>query len=105
MLPVLRFVNADRLTGWIQRGCRKNQLRKLNHSRRLERERQQRRNLGPIAAENRVKPRSETQNQAKRINEIVFLWLLRDQGGGGLNPLSPTILPRSGPETWVTGRT
>jgi hypothetical protein len=36
-------------------------------------------NLGPIAAENRVKPRSETQNQAKRINEIVFLWMLRDQ--------------------------
>ena len=37
-------------------------------------------NLGPITAENRVKPWSVTQNQAKRINDIAFLWLLRDQG-------------------------
>ena len=36
--------------------------------------------MGPLTAENRVKPWSETQNQAKRINEIVFLSLLRDQG-------------------------
>src|SRR5207249_656795 len=48
--------------------------------------------MGPIAAENRVKPWSKTQNQAKRINKIVFLSLLRDQGVGGSNPLSPTIL-------------
>jgi len=45
--------------------------------------------LGQLSAENGVKPRSETQNQAKRINEIVFPWLLRDQGVGGSNPLSP----------------
>ena len=49
-------------------------------------------NLGAIAAKNRVKPWCETQNQAKRINEIVFLWMLRDQGVGGSNPLSPTNL-------------
>src|ERR1035437_3043097 len=48
-------------------------------------------NLGPIIAENRVKPWSVTQNQAKRINEIALRWLLRDQGVGGSNPLSPTI--------------
>ena len=35
--------------------------------------------LGQLGAENGVKPRSETQNQAKRINEIVSPWLLRDQ--------------------------
>jgi hypothetical protein len=48
-------------------------------------------NLGPITAENQVKPGSVTQNQAKRINEIALRWLLRDQGVGGSNPLSPTI--------------
>ena len=36
-------------------------------------------NLGPISAENQVKPWYETQSQAKRINKIVLLWLLRDQ--------------------------
>jgi hypothetical protein len=49
-------------------------------------------NLGPITAENQVKLGSETQNQAKRINEIALRWLLRDQGVGGSNPLSPTNL-------------
>jgi hypothetical protein len=49
-------------------------------------------NLGPITAENQVKLGSETQNQAKRINEIALHWLLRDQGVGGSNPLSPTNL-------------
>ena len=46
--------------------------------------------LGPIIAENQLKLGSETQNQAKRINEIALLSLLRDQGVGGSNPLSPT---------------
>ena len=40
-------------------------------------------NLGQITAENRVKPWSVTQNQAKRINGIAFLLLFRDQGVGG----------------------
>ena len=54
-------------------------------------------NLGPIAAENRVKPRSETQNQAKRINEIVFLWMLRDRGSEvqilSPRPIYPGVQP------------
>ena len=33
---------------------------------------QLRSNLGPITAEHRVKPWSETQSQAKRINEIAL---------------------------------
>jgi hypothetical protein len=37
-------------------------------------------NLGPFTAEYRVKPWSETQNQAKRINNIGYWLLLRDQG-------------------------
>ena len=49
-------------------------------------------NLGPFTAEHRVKPWSETQNQAKRINNIGYRLLLRDQGVGGSNPLSPTNL-------------
>ncbi len=36
-------------------------------------------NLGQLGAENPVKPWSVMQSQAKRINEIAFLWLLRDQ--------------------------
>ena len=36
--------------------------------------------LGPIAAENRLKPWSEKQNQAKRINEIVFLCCFGTRG-------------------------
>jgi hypothetical protein len=36
-------------------------------------------NLGQLAAENRVKPWSGTQSQAKRINEIALLLFLRDQ--------------------------
>jgi hypothetical protein len=36
-------------------------------------------NLGPITAENQVKPWSVTQNQAKRINEIVLLLSFREQ--------------------------
>src|SRR5882762_2412699 len=48
--------------------------------------------LGQISAENRIKPWSVTQSQAKRINEIALLWLFRDQGVGGSNPLSPTNL-------------
>ena len=47
-------------------------------------------NLGQLSAENRVKRGSVTQSQAKRINEIAFPWLFRDQGFGGSNPLSPT---------------
>jgi len=47
-------------------------------------------NLGPITAKNQLKPWSVTQNQAKRINKLVHLFLLRDQGVGGSNPLSPT---------------
>jgi hypothetical protein len=35
--------------------------------------------LGPFTAEYRVKPWSETQNQAKRINNIGYWLLLRDQ--------------------------
>jgi hypothetical protein len=35
-----------------------------------------------------------TQSQAKRINEIAFLSLFRDQGVGGSNPLSPAIVFR-----------
>src|SRR5207248_3947549 len=49
-------------------------------------------NLSQLRPENRVKRGSMTQSQAKRINEIVFPWLFRDQGVGGSNPLSPTIL-------------
>ena len=49
-------------------------------------------NLGQLSAENGLKPGSVTQNQAKRINEIAFRWLFRDQGVGGSNPLSPTNL-------------
>src|SRR6266576_6763196 len=37
-------------------------------------------NLGQLSAENRVKRGSVTQSQAKRINEIAFPWLFRDQG-------------------------
>jgi len=48
-------------------------------------------NLGQIPAENGLKLCSLTQSQAKRINEIALRWLLRDQGVGGSNPLSPTI--------------
>ena len=48
--------------------------------------------LGPIAAENRVIGAKTTQNQLKRDNNLAFLPLLRDQGVGGSNPLSPTIL-------------
>ena len=36
-------------------------------------------NLGQLSAENRVKPWSVTQSQAKRINEIALRCLLRDQ--------------------------
>jgi hypothetical protein len=49
-------------------------------------------NLGPFTAEYRVKPWSETQNQAKRINNIGYRLLLRDQGVGGSSPLSPTTI-------------
>jgi hypothetical protein len=46
-------------------------------------------NLSQLRPENRVKPGCLTQSQAKRINEIAFRWLFRDQGVGGSNPLSP----------------
>jgi hypothetical protein len=49
-------------------------------------------NLGPITAENQVKPGSVTQNQAKRINEIALRWLLRDQVVGGSNSFSRPLL-------------
>ena len=51
-------------------------------------------NLGQISAENGIKPYCQTQNQAKRINEIVFRCFFRDQGVGGSNPLSPTNYPK-----------
>jgi len=41
--------------------------------------------LGQITAENQVKPWSVTQNQAKRINDIAFPWLIRDQGVEGFS--------------------
>ena len=46
--------------------------------------------MSPLAAEYRPKRTCSTQNKAKRANKIVFLLLVRDQGVGGSNPLSPT---------------
>jgi hypothetical protein len=40
-------------------------------------------NLSQLSAENGVKPGCLTQSQAKRINEIAFSWLFREQGVGG----------------------
>ncbi len=64
----------------------------IDHCERLGRREKLGSNLGQLDAENRVKPWSVTQSQAKRINEIAFLWFLRDQGVGGSNPLAPTNL-------------
>jgi hypothetical protein len=49
-------------------------------------------NLGPFTAENRIKPWSETQNQAKRINNIGYWSLLRDQGVGDPLSLRPILI-------------
>jgi len=48
-------------------------------------------NLGPIAAENHAFRPNETHYRPKRINKLAHRWLIRDQGVGGSNPLSPTI--------------
>jgi hypothetical protein len=48
-------------------------------------------NLGPLAPENHAKRRYNTQNKPKRNNSLVHRLLVRDQGVGGSNPLSPTI--------------
>ena len=48
-------------------------------------------NLGPDSSEYRLKCRYKTQNRAKRFNKIDNQKLVRDQGVGGSNPLSPTI--------------
>ena len=46
--------------------------------------------LGPDSAEHPLKPWYKTQNRAKRFNKLDHPKLLRDQGVGGSNPLSPT---------------
>jgi hypothetical protein len=48
-------------------------------------------NLGPLAPEYHTKRRYNTQNKPKRYNSLVHRLLVRDQGVGGSNPLSPTI--------------
>jgi len=48
-------------------------------------------NLGPIGAENRVFGANKTHYRPKRINKLANQLLVRDQGVGGSNPLSPTI--------------
>ena len=47
-------------------------------------------NLGPFAAENRRTRGKTTQSQPKRDNKLANRFLVRDQGVGGSNPLSPT---------------
>ena len=47
-------------------------------------------NLGPFAAENQRTRDKSTQNQPKRNNKLANRLLVRDQGVGGSNPLSPT---------------
>jgi hypothetical protein len=47
--------------------------------------------LGQIAAEYRVKPRSGTQNQAKRIKNIGYWLLLRDQRNQSVSVLVSAI--------------
>jgi hypothetical protein len=47
-------------------------------------------NLGPLAAEYRDETGWNTQNKPKRDNRLVNRLLVRDQGVGGSNPLSPT---------------
>jgi hypothetical protein len=47
--------------------------------------------LGPLAPEYHTKRRYSTQNKPKRDNRLVHRLLVRDQGVGGSNPLSPTI--------------
>ena len=49
-------------------------------------------NLGPSAPEYRRKRGYNTQNKPKRNNSLVHRLVVRDQGVGGSNPLSPTIL-------------
>jgi hypothetical protein len=49
-------------------------------------------NLGPLTAEYHAKSGYSTQNKPKRDNRLVHQLLVRDQGVGGSNPLSPTIL-------------
>jgi hypothetical protein len=49
-------------------------------------------NLGPLAAEYRGETGWNTQNKPKRDNRLVNRLLVRDQGVGGSNPLSPTKL-------------
>jgi hypothetical protein len=51
-------------------------------------------NLGPFAPENHAKRRYHTQNKPKRNNSLVHRLLVRDQGVGGSNPLSPTKIYR-----------
>jgi hypothetical protein len=47
-------------------------------------------NLGPFAAENHTIGPNKTQSQPKRDNNLDNRLLVRDQGVGGSNPLSPT---------------
>ena len=47
--------------------------------------------LGPFAPEYHAKTEDNTQNKPKRHNRLVHRLLVRDQGLGGSNPLSPTI--------------
>src|ERR1035441_1537163 len=49
-------------------------------------------NLGPFTAENRRTKYKTTQYQPKRDNKLTNQFLVRDQGVGGSNPLSPTNL-------------
>jgi hypothetical protein len=55
-------------------------------------------NLGPFTAEYRVKPWSGTQNQAKRINNIGYWLLLRDQRNQSVSIfVSAIYIARLGP--------
>ncbi len=51
-------------------------------------------NLGPISAEYHAFGSNKTHHRPKRINNLANRLLLRDQGVGGSNPLSPTIKSR-----------
>jgi hypothetical protein len=48
--------------------------------------------LGPLAAEYRDETWCNTQNKPKQDNMLINRLLVRDQGVGGSNPLSPTKL-------------
>ena len=69
--PICR---ADRSDDW-----RKIAITLIDHFEGLESREKLGSDLGQLRAENRVKPWSVTQSQAKRINEIASLWFLRDQ--------------------------